>query len=223
MYHKLSDLWRPGLASRSCKQTMGTIGLTASLALFIVSFIILIGFDGDECFCLDITIVLFMASICSGMWPESRKDHILQNMEIFMKTHNEKKSWEVRKWPFGGVEDSAFVFDTKHLFWKLSLCNGEGLFVDALPVQSKRKISHGAATPTPTPQCSSFYNKLELMCVMREQCLAFASYTASRDAGGERSPREIDVRKPGLMWPFCFLCHVTYIVTQHFWIFWSIK
>lgn len=213
MYHKLSDLWRPGLASHGCKQTMGTIGLTASLALFIVSFIILIGFDGDESFCFDIVIVLSMASICSGMWPESRKDHILQKMEMFMKTHNEKKSWEVRELPFGGVEDSAFVLDTKQLFWKLSLCIGEGLFVDALPVQSKRKISHGAATPTPTPQCSSFYNKLELMCVMRERCLTFASYAASREAGGERSPREIDVRKPGLMWPFCILFHMTYIVT----------
>lgn len=71
---------------------MGTIGLTASLALFMVSFIIFIGFDGDECFCFDITIVLLMASICSGMGPESRKEHILQNTEMFIKTHKEKKS-----------------------------------------------------------------------------------------------------------------------------------
>lgn len=131
-----------------------------------------------------------MASICSGMGPESRKDHILQNTEMFMKTHKEEKSWEARKWPFAGVEDSAFVLDTKHSFWKLSLCIGKGLFVDAFPVQGKRKISHGATTPTPTPQCS-FHNNPELMCAMRERSLAIASYTASRDAGGERSPMEI--------------------------------
>lgn len=73
-------------------EDLGTIGLTASLALVMVSFIILIGFDGDDCFCFDITVVLFMASICSGMYPDSRKDHILQNTKMFMKTHKEEKS-----------------------------------------------------------------------------------------------------------------------------------